>query len=609
MRFQISPTPAIFSSEALGTLIQHCAFTSNSLRKCQQIHAFVVTTSSIITARPFLYNNLITLYAKSNSVSDALLLFDTMPTRNVVSYCATISACSRASGYGFQAIGLLSKMVSLGLRPNGLALASLLHASSTVGNSTVGSLIHTLVVKDGFLNDGAVTTALLTVYSECGRLLDANRVFDEMDNNRDVIAWNAAILGNLKNGSLKNGLRLFCNMRRTDLIPSEFTFSMVFSAFRRIGGDCRNGEIVHGLITKLNFVVDIPLQNSLLDMYCSFGNLDAAINVFKEIEEPGLISWNTLISGYTDNGSADTAIELFVELRALSCDKTRPDQYTYAALVSGIASLPGSFFKYYGKPLHAQIKKVGLFCNVFVGSTLIDMYFKNQEPESASKVFDSILHRDEVLWTGMIVGHSRSGEGEQALAYFRAMAMEGHKLDNFSISSAMNSSAELASLKQGEMIHSQTIKTGYESDICVCGSLIDMYSKNGLLKSADWVFSRVKNPDLKCWNAMLSGYGNHGDAEKAFKVFDEITAGGLNPDGVTFVSLLSACTHCCLVEKGKLYWSEMVGRGLVPESKHYACMVNLLSRAGLLDEAEKMIVESPFAEKLPELWRILLSSA
>lgn len=173
----------------------------------------------------------------------------------------------------------------------------------------------------------------------------------------------------------------------------------------------------------------------------------------------------------------------------------------------------------------------------------------------------------------------------------------------------MNSSAELTSLKQGEMIHSQAIKTGYESDICVCGSLIDMYSKNGLLKSADWVFRRVKNLDLKCWNAMLSGYGNHGDAEKAFKLFDEITTDGLNPDVVTFVSLLSACTHCCLVEKGKLYWNEMVGRGLVPEGKHYACMVNLLGRAGLLDEAEKMIVESLFAEKLPELWRILLSSA
>ncbi|ONK55316.1 uncharacterized protein A4U43_UnF5060 [Asparagus officinalis] len=158
------------------------------------------------------------------------------------------------------------------------------------------------------------------------------------------------------------------------------------------------------------------------------------------------------------------------------------------------------------------------------------------------------------------------------------------------------------------MLHALVVKTGYEENMCVSGSLIDMYAKSGYLDRAFSLFHRIQNPDLKCWNSMIGGYGNHGDAERAFKLCSQMKRQGLDPDHVTYVSLLSACSHRGLVDRGRFYWFCMMSDGVIPGVKHYTCMVSLLSRTGLLKEAKEMIVNSPFGRKYPELWRILLSS-
>ncbi|KAJ6812742.1 pentatricopeptide repeat-containing protein [Iris pallida] len=270
--------------------------------------------------------------------------------------------------------------------------------------------------------------------------------------------------------------------------------------------------------------------------------------------------------------------------------------------------LPLCQYLFYGQPLHAQVCKTGFEYSVFVGSTLINMYFLNGDQSSAEDLFNCTPEKDVIIWTEMIVGHSRLGEGEMAINYFKNMLEEGYNVDSFSLSSALNSSADIATLGQGEMIHSLVVKAGYEENMCVCGSLVDMYAKNGNLEGAYSVFCRVQNPDLKCWNSMIGGYGNHGNAEEAFKLFTKMVRQGLGADQVTYVSLLSACSHCGLVERGRFYWFCMESDGVRPGLKHYTCMASLLSRAGLLEEAGEMILTSPFRNNSPELWRILLSS-
>jgi len=313
-----------------------------------------------------------------------------------------------------------------------------------------------------------------------------------------------------------------------------------------------------------------------------------------------------LIAGFSDAGEGEKAVIAFVQLKVLSeFGKMKPDEYTFAAVVSATAALP---YLNYGKPLHAQVSKTAFEDSVFVGNTLICMYFMNGDAYAACNLFNCIPEKDAVIWTEMIVSHSRLGEGELAIKYFNSRREEGHKVDSFSLSSALNSAADLVALRQEEMLHSLVVKVGYEENICVGGSLVDMYAKNGSLDGACSLFHRIQNVDLKCWNSMIGGYGNHGNAEQAFKLCNQMKRQRVEPDHITYVSLLSACSHCGLVERGRFYWFCMVSDGVIPGLKHYTCMISLLGRDGLLEEAKEMIVRSPFASNSLELWRILLSS-
>ncbi|XP_073012117.1 pentatricopeptide repeat-containing protein At3g50420 [Typha latifolia] len=586
-----------------SSLLHRSTSSHNTLLKARQLHALILI-STPPSISPFLYNNLLSLYFKCGSLADARKLFDKMPTRNLISYNAMIAAYSRDFHHAAYALRIFCHMGHVGLRPNASTFSSLVRASTSLRDARIGAAVQTQVVRLGFLNSICVKTALVGMYAECGSVDAANLVFSEMGE-RDVISWNTIIHCSVRNGSVARGLEQFGQMIMEGLVPTQSTFSIVLSGCGRMD-DLNKGRIIHSWIVKSELEPDVPLQNALLDMYSSCGDLGTALCVFERIEMPDLVSWNSVIAGYSGIGCGEKAMNAFIQLRNINqSGGLDPDEYTFAAVVSATATLPAM---YYGKPLHSLVIRVGIESNIYVGNTLINMYFMNGEPDSSRMVFNFLPEKDAIIWTEMVVGHSTLGEGELAMSYFHTMQEEGHQVDSFSLSGALNSSADLAVLKQGEMLHGQVVKAGYEENMCVSGSLIDMYAKNGYLEGAHSVFSRIEKPDLKCWNSMIGGYGNHGNTEEAFKLFSEMVSQGLQPDRVTYVSLLSACSHCGLVERGRFYWFCILTDGIMPGFKHYTCMVSLLSRAGLLQEAEELIIRSSFANNSPELWRILLSS-
>ncbi|XP_021809482.1 pentatricopeptide repeat-containing protein At3g50420 [Prunus avium] len=592
--------PPSYETSFLAALIQKCT-SITSLKQARQLHALLVTTTAIGSYSPYPYNNVISMYSRCGSLEDSWKVFDKMPQRNHVSFNALIAAYSRDSRSALLAFELLNKMGSECLRPNASTFTSLLQASYTLEDWLVGSLVHAKVVKFGFSNDLCVQTALLGMYSNCGDLESARKVFGRIVD-KDVVAWNSMIFGNLKNDETKEGLHLFDGMLRSGIVPSQFTYSMVLNMCSRLRYFCL-GKLIHARVIVSSTLTDLTLQNSLLDMYCSSGDTRVAFSVFSGMYNPDLVSWNTMISGYSEHGDGEQAMNLFAQLKKISLLK--PDEYTFAAIISATGTYLASD---YGKSLHGQVTKAGFEKSVFVGTTLVSMYFKNGETDDAQKVFCSILDKDVVLWTEMIMGFSRLADGESAIKFFSEMCQAGNKIDSFALSGALSACSDLAMLKQGEMIHSQAVKTGYDVELSVCGSLVDMYSKNGSLQAAYSIFSQVSDPDLKCWNSMLGGYSHHGMAEEALKLFFEIEKHGLRRDQVTFLSVLSACNHSGLVEVGKFLWKCMKENGITPGLKHYSSMVSLLGRARLLDEAEELINSSPFKEDNLELWRTLLSS-
>ncbi|KAJ4843276.1 hypothetical protein Tsubulata_009890 [Turnera subulata] len=586
----------------LADLIQKCTAVT-TLRKARQLHALILTlTASASYARsPFLNNNLLSMYARSGSILDARKLFDRMPERNVVSYNVLISAHSRDADSRFLGFELLSQMGNEDLKPNGLTLTSLLQACSSLEDWLLGSLVHGKVVKFGFSSEVCVQTSLLGMYSCCQDLESARKVFS-CTVVKDAVSWDSMILGFLRNGEIGAGMCLFGEMVRTGTLPTQFTFSMVLNACAK-SGDYGCGRVIHAQSIVSNVLVDSPLQNALLDMYCSCGDTKTGYKVFCRTATPNLVSWNSMISGCAENGEGDKAVILFVKLLGSSFPK--PDDYTFAAVIFATGE---SASRDHGKPLHAQVMKAGLESSVFVGTTLLSMYFRNGDTESSHKVFSLVREKDVVLWTEMIMGHTRLGDGQTAIELFCKMRHGGYRTDSFVVGGALSACADLATLKQGEMIHSLSVKTGCNSKVSVSGSLIDMYAKNGDLQAARSIFCQVVLPDLKCWNSILGGYSHHGLAEEAMMLFGKILVLGLKPDLITFLSLLSACNHRGLVEKGKFFWNCMKKSGIIPGPKHYSCMVSLLSRAGLLEESEELIMDSTFSEQQLELWRTLLSS-
>ncbi|KAI3968450.1 hypothetical protein MKW92_020313 [Papaver armeniacum] len=349
--------------------------------------------------------------------------------------------------------GVLSEMRTQGFRPNNSTFTSLLGACYALEDQLVGSKVHCQVFKFGFVEDVRVQTSLLGMYSHCGNMESAAEVFGGMAD-RDSIAWNSMIFACMKNDKLGEGVQMF-------------------------------GKMV-GTVIVCDLSADVPLENALLDIYCKCGYMETALCLFKYMEKPDMVSWNSMISGYSDNGDGNMVVSLFIQLCRISYRK--PNEYTLAAVISGTGDLPAS---YYGKHLHAQVQKLGFESSVFVGSTLIYMYFKNEEARSAQRLFSAMPTKDVITWTEMVSGHTRLGDCVNAIKFFNKMQEEGHKLDNFSISNVLSSCADMTDLRQGEMIHYQVVKAGFEEDMCVCGCLVDMYAKNGDLKAAIFFFAKA----------------------------------------------------------------------------------------------------------------------
>ncbi|KAL8044403.1 hypothetical protein ABFX02_08G044100 [Erythranthe guttata] len=596
------PAPLHKASSVATHLINKCAATT-SLREARQLHALLLTTPPTPTESPlFINNNLLSMYGRCGSLADSQHLFDTMPQRSVVSYNALISAYSRNPRHAHLAFLLYDQLENDSLVPNGSTITSLLHASAGLGNLWVGSSLHARCVKAGLSDNVRVQTSLLGMYSSCGDVVCAKNVFGHMMD-KDDIAWNSIISAYVKNGRALESLEIFRSMLRNGANPTQFTYSLALTACAK-SEDYDSGKLIHAQVLLSGTPIDLPLQNSLLDMYCSCNDTHTAYNVFLRIKNPDLISWNSMIGGFSENGDANKAMCMFIQLMRISY--LQPDEYTLAAVISGTCEFPA---RSYGKPLHARTEKTSLGGNsMHIRSSLISMYFINNDPLSSQKIFGSFPNNDAVLWTDMIAGHVRIGDSENALNFFHEMSKQCVNLDSFALSSALSACADLVTLRQGEMIHCLAVKTGNENEVCVHSSLVDMYAKNGELESATCTFSRLPKHDLMCWNSMLTGYSHHGKADEAFRIFFKMLKHGFKPDPVTILSLLSVCNHCGLVEKGRFFWSYMVENCLRRGPRHYSCMISMLSRGGLWEEAEEMIMESPFVDDYLEYWRTVLSS-
>lgn len=389
-------------------------------------------------------------------------------------------------------------------------------------------------------------------------------------------------------------------MRSHGLLPNNFTLPFVLKASAR-SSDPALGMKLQALAAKLGFDRDVFVQTGLVSLYAKCGRLEDACKVFDEISDKNTVSWTAVISGFVNSGMFREAVDMF---HRLLYSGLKPDGFIIVRILSACAHLGDSAT---GVWIDQYVTvESGMGRNLFISTALVDMYAKCGNMESARSVFESIPEKDIVLWSAMIQGYASNGLPKEALEMFFLMLGNDMRPDCYATVGMLNACARLGALKLGEWTRDLMGWDEFLDNPVLGTALIDMYTKCGAIAQAWKVFREMRNKDRVVWNAAISGLAMNGHVEAVFGLFGLMGKLGIEPDGNTFMGLLCACTHGGLVSDGRRYFYSMDRvYSLSPSIEHYGCLVDLLGRAGQLDEAHRLIRSMP-TEANTIIWGALL---
>ncbi|GLT94952.1 hypothetical protein SLE2022_126610 [Rubroshorea leprosula] len=494
---------------------------------------------------------------------------------------------------------------------NRVGVIILLSICGREGFIRLGSSLHASFLKnheflhpknpDDF-NDGLfIWNSVLSVYAKCGDQTDALKLFDEMPM-RDTISWNTLLSGFLRNGDLEGCFSYFNRMQSSELYGlDQATLTTILSACDREEFYEVN-RMIHCLAVLNGYEREISVGNALITSYFQCGCLSSGRQVFDEMFERNVITWTAVISGLARNHLYKDNLKLFVKMRLGS---VAPNTLTY---LSSLVACSGLQALQEGRQIHGLLWKLGIQSDLCIESALMDMYSKCGNVKDAWQIFDSAQELAEVSMTVILLSFAQNGFEDEAVQFFVKMFKEGIQIDPNMVSAILGVFGEDTSLGLGKQLHSLIFKRRFDFNPFVSNGLINMYSKCGDLEEAIKVFHQMSQRNPLSWNTMIAAFARHGDGPNALQLYEEMVSEGVQATDVTFLSLLHACSHVSLIEKGMEFLRSMseVHR-IYPRTEHYACVVDMLGRAGLLNEAKTFIEGLPMKPDV-HVWQALLGA-
>lgn len=555
------------------------------LRDGMKFQAIVLKSGNIPSI--FTSNQLIHLYSKNGLIQEAYNLFDEMPDRNVYTWNAIIYAH---------------------IKTHNLSKAQHLFDASPFKNSVTYNTMITGYAANG--GDGYETQAVKLFLQ-----------MQEEGENARVDEFSLTTMLNLvaKLSYLPWGRQIHALMVKTANNHSSFAVSSLIDMYSK----CRNFQDVCSVFHGSSPVAEPFTKNAMVAACVREGELEMAKKIFwHESEINDVVSWNTMVAGLVQNGDENAALEMF---KRMVKEGYKWNEHTLASVLSACSGLKSLRM---GKQVHSLVIKEGIFNNPFISSGVVELYCKcgNMKyaesvyaeimPENsfaitsmivgysqkddmleATRLFDSMVEKNYVVWTVMISGYVKSNQSKQAFELFsKFMAQHGETLDALMLVNLLGACTLQATVDPGKQIHGNMLRIGIEMDEVVVSALVDMYSKCGNIKYAKDVFQRsaIISRDVVLYNVMIAGYAHHGHESEAIKLFEEMRGKGLEPDAVTFLAILAACRHRGMVEAGEKYFSSMTeDYEILPESDHYACMIDLYGRANQLEKASLLMEKIP----------------
>ncbi|XP_077235333.1 pentatricopeptide repeat (PPR-like) superfamily protein [Tasmannia lanceolata] len=438
--------------------------------------------------------------------------------------------------------------------------------------------IHAFMLRNSLLHTNiSLLTKFISACSEIvAGVIHARRVFDHLRHTQDSFLCNSMIRAHVQNHQFEDSFTLYRDLRREgSFAPDNYTFPfLVKSCASNLA--LREGQQLHDHFLKMGFCSDLFVSTATVDMYAKFGNMEYARKVFDEMPRRSPASWTAVIVGYARSGEMGIAMELF----DLMPDK---DTASFNAMIDVFAKLGNMDF---ARKLFDEMPER----NVVSWTSLISGYCKNGDLDVARSLFDAMPEKNLFSWNSMISGYCQNNQPHLALELFREM-QSGSLLepDEVTIVSIIPAIADLGAMDLGSWIHGYVRRKRFNRASSICTALVDMYAKCGDIRKARQVFNEMPEREVASWNAMINGFAVNGCAKEALEVFSEMRKGRVKPNEVTMIGVLSACSHGGLVDEGKKWFKEMEGYGISLRVEHYGCMVDLLGRAGCLEEAEDLI--------------------
>ena len=552
-----------------------------------------------ISSSGVLEDYLLRLYAFHGTLLEATLMFCQSFKPSVYTWYAIISAHITHSEDKVSLM-LYQNMIKDDVIPNNYILSCIMKCYS-LNVVTCGMIIHHHAIEYGLFSDVIVATSLVSQYARCGMLSDAYNVFEKLPN-RDTTCWNALTFGLLDKGHFQEAQHLFEKMQQNGVYYCDnVTLCHALKACAK-AGVLGKGKLIHMCVVKTGHDSLLMIADALMDMYGKCGYLENAYDVFEKLQDKDVVSWSAIISAHVDNGHCEEAFHLFENMQKKGFD---PDHVTFACMLKACTNMES---KKYGEFIHSRIMKRGIDSDVFVGNAMVDMYAKMGDFIAALKVFERLAKRQVVGWNALIWGLSELDMNKAALQFFQKMQFQDLQPDHFTYVSVVKSSSNIADLSTGRLLHICIISQGFESNMILENTLMDMYAKCGSIKDACSIFSMMQTRSIVSWNTIMEGYGEHGHHALVFQCFKAMQKEGVLPDSVTFVCILSACSHGGLIQEAYHVYNMMTEMfGLVPSVQHIVCMVDTLGRAGCLGQTKRLIMGIP-VQPDPVVWIALLGS-
>ncbi|XP_027361868.1 pentatricopeptide repeat-containing protein At4g33990 [Abrus precatorius] len=563
----------------------------------KQLHALLLVMDKAQDV--LLFTKLVNLYATLGNISLSRTTFNHIKRKNVYTWNSMVAAYVRCRRYR-ESMDCVNEMLSMsGVRPDFYTFPPVLKACVHLVD---GKKIHCWVLKMGFEHDVYVAASLIHLYSRFGALDDAYKLFADMPV-RDVGSWNAMISGFCQNGNAAEALYVLNSMKVEGVKMDTVTVSSVLPVCAQ-SNDVVSGVLIHLYVIKHGLETDVFVSNALINMYSKFGRLQDAQGVFDHMKVRDLVSWNSIIAAYEQNNDPTTALGFF---RGMQFVGIRPDLLTVVSLASIFGQLSDQRIS---KSVHGFVMRCEwLEKDVVIGNALVNMYAKLGYMDHARTVFEQLPIKDIISWNTLITGYAQNGLASEAIDAYNMMKECKTIIPNQGTwVSILPAYSHVGALQLGMKIHGRLIKNCLYLDVFVATCLMDMYGKCGRLEDAMSLFYEIPRETSVPWNAIISSLGIHGHGEEALQLFKDMLAEGVKADDITFVSLLSACSHSGLVDEGQRCFDLMQKEhGIKPSLKHYGCMVDLFGRAGYLEKAYNLVSNMPVRADA-SIWGALLAA-